>query len=75
MKNTERTTFIRVVELRTKKMPPRYERWPFFLASEWSSIGFTPRSNITYTQAGISGFDGQESVELTVPFFTGKFSG
>jgi hypothetical protein len=31
--------------------------------------------NITYTQAGVSCFVGQESAKFEVQFFVGKFSG
>ena len=33
------------------------------------------RHNITYTQAGVSCFVGQESGKFEVQFFVGKFSG
>ena len=32
-------------------------------------------ANITYTQAGVSCFVGQESANFKVQFFVGKFSG
>lgn len=35
----------------------------------------TPGHNITYTQAGVSCFVGQESGKFKVQFFVGKFSG
>ena len=35
----------------------------------------TPGHNITYTQAGVSCFVGQESSKIKVQFFVGKFSG
>jgi len=35
----------------------------------------TPAANITYTQAGVSCFVGQESAKFKVQFFVGKFSG
>ncbi len=35
----------------------------------------TPGHNITYTQAGVSCFVGQESGKFIVQFFVGKFSG
>lgn len=34
----------------------------------------TPGHNITYTQAGVSCFVGQESSKIKVQFFVGKFS-
>ena len=35
----------------------------------------TPGHNITYTQAGVSCFVGQESSKIKVQFFVGKFRG